>query len=444
MRTILSRLDHRLARILPEQRLFLRSDTTTSYIRLRPLTQALTLTSVSVFVIWSLVASTVLIVQSIGAGDLRAASLREQTYFQQRVDELAEERDRSAEQAQAAQFRYGEAMDRVSSMQSSLLVAERHRAELERGIEALQSSLRERTAERDAARARLADSEGNALTARLSTTEARLAEVEGTFGFLIAALGDTAEAHETVAALADEASRQVQHLALEYRMLQDRNDRIFSQLEEAVQTSMAPLERMFRAAGLRPEDLLRSIRSGYQNRTAALQPISISTSGTLGPDSDVARANSVLQALDEINMYRIAAQRTPFAMPVRAGVRHTSSFGTRRDPRTGRARMHNGVDWAGPRGTPIHATAGGTVTHAGRQSGYGNLVIIQHDFGLETYYAHLHTIGVSAGQRVSRGDRIGGMGTTGRSTGVHLHYEIRASGRPINPMNYIRAAQNVF
>ena len=109
-----------------------------------------------------------------------------------------------------------------------------------------------------------------------------------------------------------------------------------------------------------------------------------------------------------------------------------------------RRRLHAGQDWGGSRGTPIRATADGTVTFAGRQSGYGNIIIIQHDFGFETRYAHLSSISVSVGQRVSRGDRIGGMGNTGRSTGTHLHYEIRVGGNPINPLTYIRAAQNVF
>jgi len=444
VRNLLHRIDQRLARHLPEQRLFLRSDNTTSYLRLRPLTQAVAVTATATFVVWSLVATSILILQSVGSGDLRAAHQREQAYFQERLDEIALQRDRSATEAQAAHARYGEAMDRVAAMQASLLAAERHKAELERGIEALQASLRERTQERDAARVRLAEVEGDVLTERLTTTEARLTEVEGAFTFLVTALSDTADARESLAALADDASRQAEHLALEYRLIQDRNNRIFTQLEQAVETSMVPLERMFRAAGLRPEDVLRSVRSGYQAQSAALRPISISTSGTLPPDSDIARANGVLQALEEINLYRIAAQRTPFAMPVRGGVRQTSGFGVRRDPRGGGSRMHSGVDWAGPQGTPIYATASGTVTQASRQSGYGNLVVIQHDFGIETYYAHLHTIGVRVGQRVSRGERIGGMGTTGRSTGVHLHYEIRVGGRPINPMSYIRAAQNVF
>jgi murein DD-endopeptidase MepM/ murein hydrolase activator NlpD len=444
VRTFLHRLDQRLGRHLPEQRLFLRSDTTTSYVRLRPLTQAMVLGGTAAFVIWSLVATSILLVQSVGQGDLRAAHAREQVYFQDRLVDLSAQRDRAAAEAQQAHARYTQAIDRVAAMQTALLVAERHRAELDRGIEALQATLRTRTAERDALATRLAEAESDVVTDRLATTEARLAEVEGAFDFVVAALRDTAVRREAVEAMAEDASRQAEHLALEYRLIQDRNHRIFSQLEQAVETSMVPLERMFRSAGLRPEDVLRQVRSGYQARSAALQPIAISTSGRLDPDSDEARANNVLAALDEINLYRIAAQRTPFAMPVRGGVRHTSDFGYRRDPRGGGRRMHSGVDWAGPQGTPILATAAGTVTHAGRQSGYGNLVIIQHDFGIETYYAHLHTIGVNVGQRVSRGERIGGMGTTGRSTGVHLHYEIRVGGSPINPMTYIRAAQNVF
>jgi murein DD-endopeptidase MepM/ murein hydrolase activator NlpD len=84
------------------------------------------------------------------------------------------------------------------------------------------------------------------------------------------------------------------------------------------------------------------------------------------------------------------------------------------------------------------------VTHAGWSSGYGNLVKIQHEFGIETRYAHQSKIRVKVGQRVSRGERIGDMGNTGRSTGTHLHYEVRIGGNPVNPMTYIKAARDVF
>jgi len=106
--------------------------------------------------------------------------------------------------------------------------------------------------------------------------------------------------------------------------------------------------------------------------------------------------------------------------------------------------MHEGTDFAASYGTPIYATADGVVIHAGWQSGYGKLVKIQHEFGIETRYAHQSEIRVKVGQRVSRGEQIGAMGSTGRSTGTHLHYEVRVGGQAVNPMTYIKAAQDVF
>ena len=95
-------------------------------------------------------------------------------------------------------------------------------------------------------------------------------------------------------------------------------------------------------------------------------------------------------------------------------------------------------------GTPILATADGVVIHADWLSGYGRLIKIKHEFGIETRYAHLAKIRVKVGQRVSRGDHIGDMGNSGRSTGTHLHYEIRMNGRALNPMKFIKAGRNVF
>ena len=117
---------------------------------------------------------------------------------------------------------------------------------------------------------------------------------------------------------------------------------------------------------------------------------------------------------------------------------------SRRDPKTGGKRMHKGVDFAASVGTPIYSTGEGVVVQAGWQSGYGRLITVRHDFGIETRYAHLSKIRVKVGQRVSRGDRIGDMGASGRVTGVHLHYEVRVNGAPVNPMTYIKAAKNVF
>lgn len=439
----IDRMNSALERYLPEKRLFLRSDTSTRFVRLKPVSQAVILSGAAVYMTWSLVASAVVFFDVIGSNDLRQAAMREQTYFEQRLGDLAAQRDQSLDEARAAHARYGEAMDRVASMQAMILAAEERNAELARGVDALQSTLVTVMDQRDEALAQLEDMQSQDANAELVRATQRLSETEQTLDMLVESLAETAHQRESVDAMAETTAIEAQHLALEYRLIQDRNERIFSQLEQAVETSMAPLARVFEASGLSPDSILRQIRSGYETRSSALMPISISTSGTIDPASDEARANGIIEALQDIDAYRIALQRIPYAVPVR-GARQTSGYGYRSDPRNGSRRMHNGVDWAAAQGTAIHSTADGVVSFAGRQSGYGNVVIIQHDFGIETYYAHLHSIAVREGQRVSRGDRIGGMGTTGRSTGVHLHYEIRVGGRPINPMTYIRAAQNVF
>lgn len=443
MKVWIDRLNSALERYLPEKRLFLRSESSTRFVRLRPVSQAVILTGAASYMAWSLVATSVLIFEVIGSNDLRETARREQSYFETRLNEIAAQRDDSALQAQAAYQRYAQAMDRVATMQGQALGDERRIMELEHGIDALQGTIRAVTDDRNRVQTRLAELESLDSNAELARSGVQLAEVEQTLDFLMAALGDTANEREAMRNLAETAADQAQHLALESRLTQDRNTRIFTQLEEAVEASISQFETLFRNVGLPPEQILQQVRSGYQTQTSALMPISISTSGTLDPNSDEARANSVLSALAEIDLYRIAAERTPFAMPV-TGARMTSAYGRRRDPFTGRTSNHTGEDFAGPHGTPIRATSSGTISFAGRQSGYGNIVIIQHDFGIETRYAHLSSIAVSVGQRVSRGDRVGGMGSTGRSTGTHLHYEIRVGGRPVNPMTYIRAAQNVF
>ena len=128
------------------------------------------------------------------------------------------------------------------------------------------------------------------------------------------------------------------------------------------------------------------------------------------------------------------------AIPSRRPVdnmRLTSAFGHRSDPFTGRRARHNGIDIPGPVGTPIYATADGTVGRAQRLGGYGLYVEIEHGLSLQTRYGHLSQILVQPGQRVRRGDLIGLMGSTGRSTGSHLHYEVRIAGVPMNPMQFV-------
>ena len=129
----------------------------------------------------------------------------------------------------------------------------------------------------------------------------------------------------------------------------------------------------------------------------------------------------------------------PSVQPVEK-LQFTSNFGIRSDPFRGTAAMHAGVDIPGPVGTPIYATADGIVDHAGRQGGYGNLVEINHGKGIATRYGHLSKILVADGARVTRGQLIALMGSTGRSTGPHLHYEVRIDGHAVNPVPFLTTA----
>lgn len=118
-------------------------------------------------------------------------------------------------------------------------------------------------------------------------------------------------------------------------------------------------------------------------------------------------------------------------------VRISSFYGFRRDPMRGVPTMHTGIDFAGPIGTPIYSTGDGIVIEAGYSfNGYGNEVIVDHGFGYKTRYAHLHKINVKAGQRVKRAEMIATLGSSGKSTGPHLHYEVIVRGKPVNPINY--------
>lgn len=126
---------------------------------------------------------------------------------------------------------------------------------------------------------------------------------------------------------------------------------------------------------------------------------------------------------------------TPNMMPTEGWV--TSEFGMRKHPIGRRFKMHNGIDIASPSGTAIKAPAGGKVVFAGRSGGYGNVLILQHGYGITTMYAHLKAFHVKQGEGVQRGDMIGEVGTTGYSTGPHLHYEVQVDGIPSDPLAFI-------
>jgi len=162
-------------------------------------------------------------------------------------------------------------------------------------------------------------------------------------------------------------------------------------------------------------------------------------------DVDQGFATRIQHAASDMSAMRAltnAAQSLPFARPT-SNPAMSSSYGVRLDPFTHRPAFHSGLDFPGASFTPIYSTAPGVVSFTGVRAGYGNTVEVDHGGGFKTRYAHLAVIGAKVGQRVAIGQRIAAMGSTGRSTGPHLHYEVWSDGRAQNPNRFLRAGEYV-
>lgn len=190
----------------------------------------------------------------------------------------------------------------------------------------------------------------------------------------------------------------------------------------------------------------RAMGGGTSAPAAAKKPeasYARTLSALANPDDTFGLLRSLLEGLESrLDVVRVDVEKrnalaaaTPSIWPVHGWL--SSVMGQRADPVTGDADYHHGLDIAGEKGQPIHASAAGTVRLTEYQGGYGNLVVIDHGFGLETRYGHLSAFGVKKGAKVKRGDVIGRMGATGRATGTHLHYEVLANGRLLNPLQLL-------
>jgi len=155
------------------------------------------------------------------------------------------------------------------------------------------------------------------------------------------------------------------------------------------------------------------------------------------------RVRQVAMRLEEARYYERIVSQLPLGEPVGVPARLTSNYGLRVDPFNKRPAWHNGIDMAAYYKAPIAAAGPGTVSHAGLKSGYGRLVEIDHGFGFKSRYGHLNSISVKEGDTVAIGDTLGKMGSSGRSTGPHLHFEVWFHGKPYNPADFLKAGKHV-
>ncbi|WP_193227817.1 M23 family metallopeptidase [Aureimonas psammosilenae] len=213
----------------------------------------------------------------------------------------------------------------------------------------------------------------------------------------------------------------------------------------------AELEQIESVGKLAKDARKKSEAIGSVLRTEGLAPASTerASPGKGGPFVPVpqdrlfdASLEELAGALDVLQAVRSASSSLPLAKP-NASNAVSSNFGVRVDPFLGQAAMHTGVDFAAEPGSPVAATAPGEVVFAGENGGYGNMVEVRHADGVSTRYAHLSSILVTVGAKVSVGSVVGRVGSTGRSTGPHLHYEIRRAGEAVDPTRYLRAGRRI-
>lgn len=246
-----------------------------------------------------------------------------------------------------------------------------------------------------------------------------------------------------VAALSDNPEDQISFLMGE-------QDSVLAQAEDATEARLQNLRAVLRLTGLNIEDVIADNRNA-EERGGPFEPISASDfiatpSGAGGVELDgafssrIARIAARLLEVEELEDFVDAG---PLGVPIGVDYRQTSDFGVRIDPFNGRPTPHRGMDFAAYRRAPIIASGPGRVIYAGWRSGYGRTVEIDHGYGFVTRYGHLHEIAVRRGDVVERGQLIGGMGSTGRSTATHLHYEIWYNGSAIDPNRLLRAGQYV-
>lgn len=257
-------------------------------------------------------------------------------------------------------------------------------------------------------------------------------------------LPDDVRSDETVSDSSSEAAATVEKVsalipqAAALAEIEARQLAFVERLTRFADRRAARAEEAIRHLGLDPRTIVRNAEREAMG--GPLELLATSANGEIDPRFErlglsLARMSALERSLDNI------PQVNPTS---RSATRMSSGFGYRRDPFTRRGAMHSGLDFKGPTGSPIYSAAKGKVSFVGRKAGYGKVVEVSHGNGLLTRYAHMSRFHARVGQEVASGDLIGAIGSTGRSTGPHLHFEVRINDRAVNPRPFLETAPDVL
>ncbi len=239
-----------------------------------------------------------------------------------------------------------------------------------------------------------------------------------------------------------ELQARIAFLETQVRQLTDKNEEIIHRVKEKTNGKIADLESVIRKTGLDPKQLQLQLEAAEKRNVKAEQ--NVPQGGPFVPAdlSENSLPEELFAPIDRLSTLNRIIETLPLASPIDNAETH-SLFGRRLDPFTGRIAYHTGLDLSGPVGSKVAASNDGRVVSAGYNGAYGNMIDVDHGFGIVTRYGHLSQIKVKKGQEVHKGQIIGIQGSTGRSTGAHLHYEVRYNDRPLNPANFLKAGAYV-
>ena len=365
--------------------------------------------------------------------------------YEARIAAMRAEFDSLQSRIRDADARDDAMVDQLSARIGQLQSVTGSESELKARLQAAERRLIEASRQRSEALKRVEElrADQSAIAADLERTRAQEEQLRGAVRKLAARLTSTADERDGVSSIVQELELELASAKADLDITRSRQAMVMGRIEEAAKNSLAELESVVRDTGVDVESLLQDIKSSYGGSGGPFLPIAAAANMTEDAAEETAQATALLSQLERVNLLRIAVEKLPLARPIR-GARMTSGFGSRRDPINGGAARHEGQDFGAPTGTPVHSTAEGVVMSAGYRGGYGKVVEIRHGLGFVTVYAHLSRFNVPPGERVERGTLIGLVGNTGRSTGSHLHYEIRRNGGPTNPAKFIEAGRHVL
>ncbi len=230
-------------------------------------------------------------------------------------------------------------------------------------------------------------------------------------------------------------------LAKSHHQVMANNQKMANLLNEltlSISVATSGIKDVLHRVNVSPDKIQNELRALYRNQNQFnLDTLQMETLRSMSSSPVSEEASQVEIALAELNILNLGYQSLPFGDPLKGRLRTTSGYGMRSHPISGQRKMHNGIDFGSPKGTPVYATGNGVVEFVGNKGGFGKTIIIKHISGLRTVYAHLSKINVNSGELVTMDKVIGKVGSTGYSTGPHLHYEITRFKKPLNPLKYM-------